>query len=271
MLQNMGVTVEQVWQLVALVVGAGLLLSDAILGLLPKGKSPTGKKVQMWGYFISAVLLVPSIFFFSEKALKLVLAVLVIIALVSGFSLRGDLRREAKKLNPEQLKAIADGCVAWLQQAGEVQVTRLMRGLTDYHNGFYKGRLPNHVVEGLAAAFGATVADVQAELVLVKRDMTWAYHGHAEATAYCVALGFAQHVRSPHLAFALVNGKRAPYYVGDVVVIPNGVPHTFTVDEGGWLIFLSVQNPPIDGEHDDFHEVVLPLFWVDVASVAELV
>ena len=117
----------------------------------------------------------------------------------------------------------------------------------DYH-GFRKAR----VAAGLKIPEWA-----QVEFVVVARDLSDELHYHREAHALTTVLGNAEGFPDPRKASAYVGGTWRPVAAGNVLDIPPGTPHGFTIAPDGYLAFLSVQSPPIerpDGA-DDYHRV----------------
>lgn len=124
--------------------------------------------------------------------------------------------------------------------------------LVDYH-GFGKARFPEALLTEVLTPHKLTAEEVQIEVVKVEKDLTSEVHYHEETTAYCVVLGRNEHFPSPYRAKAFL-GIWITLVEGDVLSIPIGEPHGFTVGEDGHLYFLSVQSPPIlrgDG-HEDY-------------------
>ena len=157
-------------------------------------------------------------------------------------------------IQPETLEAIADSILLKLKSASEEESARLLK-MNDYH-GFLKSRLPEDFLKEILAPFNLTSEDVQIEVVKVDRDLSNEIHYHEGSFAYCVCLGPEYRAEEPRGAKAYLKDTWLPVGAGDVVRIPPGTHHGFTVDEGGVLVFLSVQAPPIERDgNDDYHKV----------------
>lgn len=151
----------------------------------------------------------------------------------------------------EVLEKLADAVLARLEQSGNLTLRQL--AYVDYH-GFQKMTLPAQSMEPMAASLGFASNSVQAELVRVRSDLRHEVHHHQRAWAFAVALGEPEGFDPPRRAFAFLGGEWRPVSAGDRFSIPPGVRHGFTVETGGELTFLSLQSPPITGEHgDDYH------------------
>lgn len=154
-------------------------------------------------------------------------------------------------VTPQTLKEIARAVLAHLHDLSQEEMQHILN-MADYH-GFLKSRLPEEFLNSLLIPFGITSNDVQIEVVEVNTDLTHETHYHKHSFAYCVCMGEMYYVQPPKNALAFLNDSWFPVHDGDVVEIPAGTPHGFTVEDGGTLTFLSVQAPPIvhDG-HDDY-------------------
>lgn len=154
--------------------------------------------------------------------------------------------------NPAQLKQIIDAVRARLRAAPRDEVHNLLQ-MNDYH-GFSKARFPESFVKEIVMSLGFHPQDIQMEIVHVGHDLTHEIHLHRDATAVAYCLGPAEGFSTPNLAQAFISDHWFDVHEGDVLEIPAGTPHGFTVGETGSLYFLSVQSPPIvraDG-HDDY-------------------
>ena len=152
----------------------------------------------------------------------------------------------------EQLKHVADAVRAKLRAMSEDKVRETLV-MADYH-GFAKARFPESFLAEVVKPHNLKPQDVQLEVVHVGCDLTNEIHLHREATAIAVCLGPEEHFPAPKFAQGFLTDHWFDVSVGDVVDIPAGTPHGFTVSEGGTLTFLSVQSPPIVREdgHDDY-------------------
>lgn len=154
------------------------------------------------------------------------------------------------------LQQIAESILDTLRNATPEEAAKLLE-MVDYH-GFLKSRLPAEFLENILAPYNLTPEEVQIEIVKVDKDLTSEVHYHEGSFAYCVCLGEAYHTEAPRSASAFLNDRWSPVKEGDVVAIPAGTPHGFTVEEGGVLFFLSVQAPPIVNHgKDDYHRVIV--------------
>lgn len=152
------------------------------------------------------------------------------------------------------LQRVAESILTKLKTASSEESARLLQ-MNDYH-GFLKSRLPKDFLRDVLTPFNLTPAQVQIEIVKVDRDLSNEIHYHEGSVAYCVCLGEEYRIENPRGAKAFLKDAWFPVHAGDVVAIPAGTPHGFTVDEGGVLIFLSVQAPPIERDgNDDYHKV----------------
>lgn len=121
--------------------------------------------------------------------------------------------------------------------------------LHDYH-GFQKTRIPSRI---LKSEYDDDL--LQAELVEVTADLTHEVHRHAAAHAYCYILGEKEGFPDPTRGFAFMNDAWKRVQAGDIVDIPPGTAHGFTVT-AGTLHFLSIQSPSIErAGHDDYEKL----------------
>lgn len=117
-------------------------------------------------------------------------------------------------------------------------------------HGFQKANI-NHI---LARVSGSLKEVASAEIVRVDRNLGSAVHKHLRSNALVLILGRKWYFSSPLNAFALVgvgddvSGPWVEVRMGEVLRITAGTAHGFTVEPGGILYFLSVQNPPITEE-----------------------
>ncbi len=125
--------------------------------------------------------------------------------------------------------------------------------ISDYH-GFLKTRMPADFIAEVLSEHQLTESEVQVELVKVDIDLSKEIHYHEHSYAYIVCLGRECKTEDPRSARAFLKDSWFPVQAGDVIQIPSQVPHGFTVGEGGVLIFLSVQAPPVEQNGvDDYH------------------
>jgi|GEM_PF-1591439 len=147
------------------------------------------------------------------------------------------------------LQQIAESILTKLKAASVEESAELLK-MNDYH-GFLKSRLPEAFLSDIL-----TPEQVQIEIVKVDRDLSKEIHYHEGSFAYCVCLGEEHRTENPRDAKAFFKDKWSPVHAGDIVAIPAGTPHGFTVENGGVLIFLSVQAPPIEQDgNDDYHRI----------------
>lgn len=127
--------------------------------------------------------------------------------------------------------------------------------MSDYH-GFLKARMPQDFLEEILSPYQLTEWDVQIEIVKVDTDLSNEIHYHEGSYAYIVCLGQEYKTEDPKLASAYLKDTWTPIQAGDVIRIAPTTAHGFTVEEGGVLVFLSVQAPPIERDgNDDYHRV----------------
>jgi mannose-6-phosphate isomerase-like protein (cupin superfamily) len=153
------------------------------------------------------------------------------------------------KVNQETLKKIADLVLEKIEQRTKEEVVGILN-MANYH-GFLKSRLPEEFLTSVLSPFGLTTDDVQVEIVEVTKDLSDEVHYHEHAFAYVICMGEKYHVASPKNAKAFLKDHWFPVKDSDIVEIPAGTKHGFTIDEGGALTFLSVQAPPIVGHGKD--------------------
>lgn len=152
------------------------------------------------------------------------------------------------------LQHIAESIIGKLKTVSPEESAKLLT-MSDYH-GFLKSRLPEDFLNDILMPFHLTPEEVQIEIVKVDRDLSKEVHYHEGSFAHCVCLGESDRVENPRNAKAFLEDKWFPVKAGDVVPIPAGTRHGFTVEDGGVLIFLSVQAPPIERDgNDDYHRV----------------
>ena len=158
------------------------------------------------------------------------------------------------RVAPEILEQIGQSILTTLKDSNAQDAQRIVQ-VVDYH-GFIKSRIPSDFLEKVLAPFHVGLADIQIEIVQVNTDLSKEIHYHKDSFAYVVCLGHEHKTEDPKGAKVFLNGAWAPIHMGDVVQIPPGTPHGFTVAEGGVLVFMSVQSPPIEhGGDDDYHLV----------------
>jgi mannose-6-phosphate isomerase-like protein (cupin superfamily) len=160
------------------------------------------------------------------------------------------------KTELETLQSIAESILVKLKEASPEESKRLLQ-MNDYH-GFLKSRFPEDFLSDILSPFQLTPAEVQIEIVKVDRDLSKEIHYHEASFAHCICLGEEYRVENPRGAKAYLKDSWSRVQAGDIVPIPAGTPHGFTVEEGGVLIFLSVQAPPIERDgNDDYHKIDL--------------
>ena len=154
-----------------------------------------------------------------------------------------------------QLRQIAEAVVNRLRALPEGEAQKMLL-MIDYH-GFAKARFPEPFLYDVVTSIGLDPKDIQLEVVHVGCDLTHEIHRHLEATAFATCLGNTEGFPSPKDAMAFVIDHWFTVFTGDLIEIPAGTPHGFTVGEGGTIHFLSVQSPPIVREngHDDYYLV----------------
>lgn len=152
----------------------------------------------------------------------------------------------------EILKVIAESTLDKIKALPADEVSSILN-MADYH-GFLKSRLPTDFLDSILSPLHLSEEDVQIEVVEVATDLRHEIHYHERAFAYCVCMGENYHVKPPLHAGAFLHDSWRPVIDGEIVEIPPGTKHGFTIGEGGTLTFLSVQAPPIVGHgHDDYH------------------
>lgn len=151
--------------------------------------------------------------------------------------------------NIQTLKTIAGSVLEKIKNLSKEEA-RAILNMADYH-GFLKSRLPDNFLMSVLTPFSLNPHDVQIEIVEVATDLTHEIHYHKNSFAYVVCLGEVYHVTPPKNAKAFLNDKWFPVKDEDIVEIPAGTKHGFTIEDGGTLTFLSVQAPPIVGEGKD--------------------
>lgn len=150
------------------------------------------------------------------------------------------------------LEAVGNDILRELRNLPAEQVKSLI-SMSDYH-GFWKSRLPVSFLRKVLTPYQLDPADAQIEIVMVDSDLTNEVHYHQVAHAVIFALGQHEGLDEAKAAMAYEGGAWRPIASGEMLDIPPGTPHGFTVGEDGELWFLSVQAPPIVGEHvDDYH------------------
>jgi hypothetical protein len=153
-----------------------------------------------------------------------------------------------------KLQYIAAGIVTALRALSPEEFTEVLQ-VHDYH-GFKKGEVPRQLLEQVVDPVFGSHEWVQVEWVQVTTDLSSEVHYHAESTAVTVMLGETEHLPNPDRASAYLNGGWSPVTVGQELIFLPGMPHGFTVQEGGVLWFLSVQSPWIvSDQRDDYHKV----------------
>ena len=157
-------------------------------------------------------------------------------------------------VTPQTLKEIAENVLKNLKGLSAEEMKTIVN-MADYH-GFLKSRLPEEFLSSILSRFNLTSKDVQIEVVEVATDLTHEVHYHEQSFAYCVCMGEEYHVKAPQNAKAYLVDHWSPVEDKDIVEIPAGTPHGFTIEEGGTLTFLSVQAPPIvHDDHDDYIKI----------------
>ncbi|MCI0620011.1 hypothetical protein L0Y40_03230 [Candidatus Wolfebacteria bacterium] len=158
------------------------------------------------------------------------------------------------KVSKNILKEIAESTLEKIKNTPKENLSKILN-MTDYH-GFLKSRLPESFLGNILSPFKLTPEDVQIEVVEVNTDLAHEVHYHQHAFAYCVIMGSDYNIIDARHAKAYLQGNWFPVSAGNVLEIPPGTHHGFTIDPGGTLTFLSVQAPPIvGGGHDDYHRI----------------
>ena len=161
-------------------------------------------------------------------------------------------KKAIEKQKLVELKSVANAVVEQLRKMPEDEVHKTF-AMIDYH-GFEKARFPEAFLEELAKLKNLNAREIQLEVVHVARDLTHEIHYHRSSSAVTTILGPEEKFSAPKLGKAFLTDHWFDVNVGDVVEIPAGTPHGFTVEEGGSLYFLSIQSPPIVKEtgEDDY-------------------
>ncbi|MBU6389443.1 hypothetical protein KGQ71_02905 [Patescibacteria group bacterium] len=154
----------------------------------------------------------------------------------------------------ERLATICQAVVEQLRSNPEFQ--DLFEEPVGYH-GFKKARIPDLRLAEYLRSWGLRPDQLQVEIVLVEADLSHEVHQHHQSNAVVYILGQEEGQSSPLEAQAYIEDSWVPIEVGQMLVIPAGTAHGFTVAEGGTLTFLSIQSPPIvrpDGK-DDYYRL----------------
>ncbi len=150
-----------------------------------------------------------------------------------------------------------------LEQIAQVTLRHLrcnshfLNGLVyqDYH-GFAKATLPHALMRLTTSIYSIDPSRVQAEMVLVVRDLSGEIHMHEESTTYCRILGRGESLPKPKAAKIFRTDIWTPLSEGQTYIIPPKTSHGFSVGTGGVLYFFSFQTPPIEkGGKDDYVRV----------------
>ena len=162
-------------------------------------------------------------------------------------------------MNIRALLRVAHLIVDDMRWSGPDFVNRKIRSMENYH-GFGKFTWSSGYLrfwcehDRYFAPRNINPTTIQAELVMVERDLSHEIHYHEKSLAYVVCLGHLEHLPNPVGARTYRNGAWRVIVAGERIIIPPSMPHGFTVEPGGILFFLSVQTPPIIGEGtDDYH------------------
>ena len=124
------------------------------------------------------------------------------------------------------------------------------REFRDYR-GFGKSRTALYTYDG-------NHPDIECEVVKVNSNLTDQIHLHKDACAYIRIIGEAEGFENPRNASYFLGTTWMPAKFNDALLIPPQTPHGFSVSPGGILYFVSVQSPPIVGEHhEDYIKVRL--------------
>ncbi|MDB5190360.1 MAG: hypothetical protein JWN49_686 [Parcubacteria group bacterium] len=157
-------------------------------------------------------------------------------------------------ITPDTLEQIANRILLKLKAASTLESERLLQ-MNDYH-GFLKARMPQDFLDEILSPYQLTEENVQIEIVKVETDLSNEIHYHENSYAHIVCLGQEYKTEDPKLATAFIENAWVTVRAGYVIRIPPKTPHGFTVDDGGVLVFLSVQAPPIERDgNDDYHRV----------------
>jgi hypothetical protein len=125
----------------------------------------------------------------------------------------------------------------------------------DYH-GFLKARLPKEILSEVVKDLGVAINDIQAEIVVVNRDLSNEIHMHEESSAYCIVLGINEGFPDAKGSLVFINNEWKGVASNQEIRIPQKTFHGFTTKNGGSLTFLSVQYPPIEREGgDDYYKL----------------
>jgi len=126
----------------------------------------------------------------------------------------------------------------------------------NYHD-FGKLRFPDELLEQWCDQLAIVVAQWQVEIGLVSGDLTHQKHHHNHADAWIEVLGPEFGFPKPENFQKYVDGVWVPARAGEIVEIPAGKVHGFTIKPGctGKAYFLTIQTPPIvgTGGEDDYH------------------
>lgn len=123
------------------------------------------------------------------------------------------------------------------------------------YRGFLKCAVPQALLAEVCASLGIDPKDIQAEIVRVDHDLSHQVHHHISTKAYVICLGPSSHAPAPQKAFGFLRDTWFPISEGSELEIPPYAEHGFTVETGGTLTFLSVQDPPIVSEQGDDYVV----------------
>lgn len=110
-----------------------------------------------------------------------------------------------------------------------------------HHEGFSKAMIPETFLQEELLGHGLSPQDVQLDVVHVESHV----HVHQQLATVVVGLGPDEHFMEPCRAEMFLPRSRRPVHQDEVIPIPGGTRHGFTVKPGGSLYFLSVRSSPI--------------------------
>ncbi len=90
--------------------------------------------------------------------------------------------------------------------------------------------------------------EIEVSLIKITQAGEYSQHFHQNSDAYFI-ITFGR-------AIFLSDHQKKEIKKGDRIIVPRGMPHGFTVEEGNIFEFISFQSPPIhdkDSGEEDFH------------------
>ncbi len=149
------------------------------------------------------------------------------------------------------LQEIADAVLA--RFTDPTLAAEFKSSMTSYHS-FWRRTLPRALWRPAAENAGLGECEIQVELVEVISDRQDETHLHRKSGTLIVILetrsGLSSQTAGPS---TYTDGAWRKVQMGNILEIPPGKVHGFTVEHLGLLRFLSIQYPPItrpDGEDD---------------------